>query len=53
MSGRETTLGSKNVVTIADSRTVCIANPKDPEDGGKKFTFDFAYGDDSIQQKVP
>lgn len=51
MSSREASMGSKNIVAVEDGRTVVISNPRDPEDA-KKYTFDYAYGIDSIQTKV-
>jgi hypothetical protein len=51
MSSREFGLGSKVIVSTEENRTILIANPKDSEDV-KRYTFDYAYGTDSIQEKV-
>ena len=44
-------MGSKNIITVEEGRTIAVSSPKDPEDA-KRYTFDYAYGIDSVQSKV-
>ncbi|XP_026888578.2 kinesin-like protein KIF1C isoform X1 [Electrophorus electricus] len=48
-NNRETNCGAKCVIQMQDKST-CIANPKQPKDTPKSFTFDYSYWSHSTEE---
>ncbi|XP_073717033.1 kinesin-like protein KIF1C [Misgurnus anguillicaudatus] len=48
-NNRETNRGAKCVIQMQDKST-CIANPKQPKDAPKNFTFDYSYWSHSSEE---